>query len=78
MSETEEREDGIMMDRKQATNRVILWLGIAELTNKQPNYGQASMLSNLIFNLTDHKEVYTTCFIFDVWDDLYVKENESK
>lgn len=66
------------MDRKQAINRVILWLGIAELTNKRPNYEQASKLSNLIFNITDRKEVYSTGFIFDIWDDLYVKENESK
>ena len=66
------------MDRQQAFQRVQTWLAVYGLLNVRPNYEQANKLSNLIFNITDRKEVYSTGFIFDIWNDLSVKENESK
>ena len=58
------------MDRKQAFQRVQTWLALTGLLEEKPNYRQASNLANFIWNLTDHEEVYTTGFIFDVWRDL--------
>ena len=61
------RKRGSIMTRKEAETRVEMWLGVSGLTEQKPNYGQAHKLCNLIFNLTDGSEIYTTGFVYDVW-----------
>ena len=58
------------MDRKQAFQRVQMWLAVSGLLDVKPNFGQASKLANLIWDITNHEEVYSTGFIFDVWEVL--------
>ena len=58
------------MTRKEAFQRVQLWLGIAGLLDKNPDAGTAHNLCNLIWNLTEEKEAYSTLFVLEVWETL--------
>ena len=58
------------MTRKEAEQRVEMWLAVSDLIGHPPNYGQSHKLCNLIFTLSEGKEIYTTGFIFDVWRKL--------
>ena len=67
--DAEERE-GNKMTRQEAETRVQMWLAASGLITETPSYGQASKLAFIIDRLTDRQEVYTTCFIYDVWRQL--------
>lgn len=58
------------MDRKRAFERVQLWLAMADCTKKSPSMSVAHKLANLVYNLTNGNEVYSTGFIYDVWCEL--------
>ena len=55
------------MDRKQAETRVQMWLVVSDIMMEKPNYEMARRLANLIYNLSDKTEVYTSGFIYDCW-----------
>ena len=62
------------MDRQRAFERVQLWLGLSEFVKMRPSMAGAHKLANVVYNITDGKEVYTTGFVFDVWCELRSEE----
>ena len=63
------------MDRKTAFARVQLWLAISEFIKDCPSISQAHKLANLIYNLSEGSEVYSTGFVYDVWSELRGESN---
>ena len=55
------------MTRREAEERAQLWLAVSGLLEGKPEYEKAHQLCNVIFNITDGAEVYTTGFMYDVW-----------